>query len=106
MPTFNDIWAKVLLPDFMNVLTETSEGRQKLRHIQIEKEMAGFEIENATALFTAKTKNQPEIETFKNYLSAQKHAYKEKLQKQQYETFKRQQQERQEQEKRRAEEER
>jgi hypothetical protein len=33
MPTFNDIWSKILDPNFMDVLTDTSEGRQKLRSI-------------------------------------------------------------------------
>jgi hypothetical protein len=87
LPTFNDIWAKILEPQFMEALTNTAEGRQLIRNIEMQTNWGNFEFENVTNIFGRKVKDQTQIETFKAYLTSQKQTYKEKLQKQQMMTF-------------------
>lgn len=87
MPTYNDIWSKILDPAYMNALTNDSEGRQNIRNIEMMNQWGNLESENVTTLFSSKVKDPTQIETFKAYLTSQKQTYKEKLQKQKIITF-------------------
>jgi hypothetical protein len=70
LSTFNDIWAKILEPEFMDVLTNTAEGRQNIRKIEMQNNWGNFEFENVTNIFSRKVKDQTQIETFKAYLNS------------------------------------
>lgn len=83
LPTFSDIWAKILQPEFMNALTSNPEMREQTRaEIMKDHEDNPENQENVTKLFSTKVKDSTEIATFKQYLAAQKKDYKEKLHKQ------------------------
>lgn len=57
MPTFNDVWAKILEPEYMTVLTAEEKGRQELRKRIMETEWGSKEIQTAAKLFSSKIKD-------------------------------------------------
>ena len=58
MPTYNDIWSKILDPVYMNVLTNDSEGRQSIRNIEMMNQWGNLESENVTSIFSSRIKDQ------------------------------------------------
>lgn len=54
----------------MDVLTNTAEGRQNIRKIEMQNNWGNFEFENVTNIFSRKVKDQTQIETFKAYLNS------------------------------------
>lgn len=87
MPTFNDIWAKILEPEYMEVLTSDVNGREAIRNAQLQTQWATLESDNVIALYSDRIKDPTQIETFKAYLTAQKQLYREKLAKQEHQRF-------------------
>jgi hypothetical protein len=90
LPTFNDIWAKIFDPYYLELLTDAPAGRQRIRIVEQEQVWGDFSLPNVTDVFRKETKvDETSVDTFKAYMLSQKKAYKNQLSVQQVETQKR-----------------
>lgn len=78
MPTFDDVWSKVLEPDYMNAFMNTVDGRQHLR-ANAALNVGSYEVDNVTSLFSKRIHDQTKIDTFKAYLGAKRQDYERRI---------------------------
>lgn len=105
MPSYKDIWSRVLQKEYLEILTDFEESQKVIRNIDMFSEWghAAQQTSNMTFLFDKHNVDPKNYEVFKLYMLQQEKDFEEKLNKQKAETRKKLEEERA---KREAEEER